>query len=95
MQQKQEGFILYFKSLLLPYEFLSWLIRIVKLILFLETSTASTCTSTISPTLTASRGCLMKRSGNMHQSVLMDANIHKHTEVYDVSDGSFQDHTGL
>ena len=37
-------------------------IFMVRPIRFLGTSTVSTCTSTISPTLTASKGCLIKRS---------------------------------
>ena len=45
-----------------PLLYFSGLIFMVRLILFLGRSTASTCTSTTSPTLTASSGCLIKRS---------------------------------
>ena len=42
--------------------YFSALIFMVRLIRFFATSTLKTCTSTISPTLTASSGCLIKRS---------------------------------
>lgn len=44
------------------FYFLSLAIFMVRPIRFFATSTESTCTSTTSPTLTASKGCLIKRS---------------------------------
>ena len=51
-----------------------------------------TCTSTMSPTLTASKRMLdvaVTDLGNMHQSVLMHADIHKRPEIDHVAHGSF------
>ena len=33
--------------------------------------------------------------GDVHQSVLMDTDIHEHTKVNDITHGSFQNHAGL
>lgn len=33
--------------------------------------------------------------GDVHQSVLMDANIHKHAKINDISNCALQDHIGL
>ena len=30
--------------------------------------------------------------GNMYQTILMNADVHKHTEVNDIADSAFQDH---
>ena len=55
---------------------------------FFFSSTSSTTTFTTSPTDTASRGVLdepVAHLRDVHQPVLMDADVHEHAEVDDIA----------
>ena len=61
-------------------------------------STSSTTTFTTSPTATASLGWrdeLVAHLRNVHQTVLMHADIHEHAEVDDVAHRAGEHHAGL